>query len=107
MAAAWPRTTPRPSPGIARPPTRDDAIAQSNLGNDVLNGRGVAKDDAQAVAWYRKAADQGNAPAQNDLGVMYEKGRGVAKDEPGRDWYRKAADQGGAASDVQGGPAGQ
>ena len=21
-------------------------------------GRGVAKDDAQAVAWYRKAADQ-------------------------------------------------
>ena len=23
MAAAWPRTTPRPSPGIARPPTRD------------------------------------------------------------------------------------
>ena len=58
-------------------------------------GRGVAKDDAQAVAWVRKAADQGLAPAQNNLGKMYENGRGVAKDDAQAVyWYRKAADQG-------------
>ena len=28
------------------------------------NGRGVPKDDVQAVKWYRLAADQGNADAQ-------------------------------------------
>ena len=34
------------------------------------NGEGVLKDDAEAVHWYRLAADQGNASAQNNLGVM-------------------------------------
>ncbi len=37
------------------------------------NGEGVAKDDKQAVYWYRKAADQGYASAQYNLGLMYEK----------------------------------
>jgi uncharacterized protein len=61
------------------------------------HGRGVAKDDAQAVAWYRKAADQGDADAQNNLGLMYANGRGVAKDDAQAvAWYRKAADQGDA-----------
>ena len=56
---------------------------------------GVAKDDRQAVYWYRKAADQGNANAQYNLGVMYENGEGVAKDDKQAVyWYRKAADQG-------------
>jgi hypothetical protein len=54
-------------------------------------GRGV-----EAVPWYRKAANQGDAAAQNNLGVMYENGRGgLAKDEvEAVRWYRKAADQG-------------
>ena len=52
--------------------------------------RGVAKDDAQAVAWYRKAADQGNAAAQYNLGLMYEEGQGVAKDDAQAvAWYRR------------------
>ena len=38
-------------------------------------GSGVEQDDATAVGWYRKAADQGDANAQYNLGVMYEKGR--------------------------------
>ena len=42
--------------------------------------RGVPQDDAQAVAWYRKAADQGDARAQTNLGAAYETGRGVARD---------------------------
>jgi len=59
----------------------------------------VAKDEVEAVKWYRKAADQGYAAAQFNLGLMYEYGRGVAKDEvEAVKWYRKAADQGYAAA---------
>jgi formylglycine-generating enzyme required for sulfatase activity len=60
-------------------------------------GRGVAKDDEQAVFWYRKAAEQGNADAQYSVGWMYENGRGVANDDAQAVfWYRKAAEQGNA-----------
>jgi len=44
------------------------------------NGDGVIKDAAEAVKWYRKAAEQGNASAQTNLGVMYANGDGVIKD---------------------------
>jgi TPR repeat protein len=59
------------------------------------NGHGVARDDAAAATWYRKAADQGAAPAQNNLGVGYANGPGVPQDDAAAvTWYRKAADQG-------------
>ena len=35
-----------------------DAQAQHNLGAMYEKGLGVAKDDVQAVLWYRKAADR-------------------------------------------------
>ncbi|MFZ2168120.1 MAG: tetratricopeptide repeat protein, partial [Methylococcaceae bacterium] len=38
------------------------------------------QDYNQAVAWYRKAAEQGHAKAQFNLGVMYKKGQGVPQD---------------------------
>ena len=58
-------------------------------------GTGVAKDKAEAVSWYRKAADQGHAVAQFNLGVCYAKGTDIAKDKAEAvSWYRKAADQG-------------
>jgi hypothetical protein len=58
-------------------------------------GQGVSQDYAQAVEWYRKAADRGNAVAQNNLGIMYEEGQGVPQDSTQAvEWYRKAADQG-------------
>ena len=72
-----------------------DATAQYNLGLMYANGTGVAKDEAEAVKWFRKAADQGIARAQHNLGVMYANGQGVVKDEvEAVKWYRKAADQG-------------
>ena len=37
-------------------------------------GRGVPQDDAEAVRWYRLAADQGYVPALINLGNMYETG---------------------------------
>lgn len=63
------------------------------------SGRGVPKDDQQAVIWYRKAADQGFAEAQLYLGKHYDSGHGVAKDErQAVTWYRKAAEQGDAGA---------
>ena len=53
------------------------------------------KDDVEAIKWYRKAAEQGDARAQFSLGVMYAEGDGVAKDlEEAIKWWRKAAEQG-------------
>ena len=45
------------------------------------HGRGVPQDDDEAVVWYRKAEDQGNAVAQTNLGLMYQLGRGVPQDD--------------------------
>jgi TPR repeat protein len=92
------------------------ADAQSALGEAYAYGNGVAQDYGQAAAWYRKAADLGNAYAQRDLGDLYYNGgvikfvdapgggkRGI-RDDGGGDfpkdyslaatWYRKAAEQG-------------
>ena len=41
------------------------------------SGEGVPEDDAEAVKWYRKAADQGLTLAQFKLGGMYYNGEGV------------------------------
>ena len=36
-----------------------------------------ASDYAEAVKWFRKAAEQGDVKGQNNLGVMYENVEGV------------------------------
>ena len=72
-----------------------DADAQNNLGGMYDNGQGVPQDVAEAVKWYRLAADQGYAMAQYNLGVMYDNGQGVPQDDAeALKWYRLAADQG-------------
>jgi hypothetical protein len=59
------------------------------------NGEGVAQDNAKAVEWYQKAADQGHARAQFNLGVKYANGEGVTQDNTKAvKWYQKAAAQG-------------
>ena len=42
-----------------------NAKAQNDLGTKYAVGLGVPQDDAQAVVWYRKAAEQGDARAQD------------------------------------------
>ena len=44
-----------------------DASAQNNLGRMYEYGREVPKDEVQAVAWYHRAAEQGEARAQYTL----------------------------------------
>ncbi len=68
---------------------------QFNLGVAYATGKGVTKDDKQAVALYRLAAEQGHKDAQYRVGVCYAQGTGVTKDEKqAAAWYRKAAEQG-------------
>ena len=45
-----------------------------------LNGNGVSQDYADAVQWYRRAADQGYDLAQHNIGVIYANGDGVPQD---------------------------
>ena len=41
----------------------------------------MPQDAAEAVKWYRKAAEQGHVHAQNNLGVRYANGEGVPEDD--------------------------
>ena len=75
------------------------ARCQVVLANQYRSGKGVPKDLAEAVRWYRKAADQGDAAGQHELGTMLDAGLGIAKDEAqATALFRKAADQGYARS---------
>lgn len=40
-------------------------------------GQGVPQEHAEAVKWYRRAAEQGHAHAQQSLGLKYFLGQGV------------------------------
>jgi uncharacterized protein len=71
-----------------------NADAECNLGKLYEQGDGVPRDYAQAVNWYRKAADQGDPEGEIGLGGMYIDGHGVPKDVvQAANWYRKAAEQ--------------
>ena len=54
--------------------------AQFEMGERFFQGLGVAKDYAQAAAWFLEAANQGHAGAQNIMAMMYFLGRGVVAD---------------------------
>lgn len=50
---------------------------------------------AEAVKWYRKAANKGDNKARNDLGNCYYGGKGVEVNETeAAEWYQGAADKG-------------
>ena len=64
-------------------------------------GQGIPKDDAEAVRWWKKAAEQGNVEAEGNLGTAYGLGVGVPKDEAESvRWHTKAANNGNAASQL-------
>jgi len=50
---------------------------------------------AEAVKWYRKAAEAGEGDAMNNLGAMYANGKGVREDDvEAIRWFREAAKAG-------------
>ena len=70
------------------------AEAQFRYAEMLRDGRGVAKNMREAVAWTRKAADGGLAAAQCQMGLFYMNGLGVDRDEENAvEWLEKAAAQ--------------
>jgi len=62
-------------------------------------GKGVSKDNAEAVKWFRKSAGQGNSAGEANLGKMFARGIGVSRDyAEAMKWYRRSAEQGDSVS---------
>ena len=79
--------------------TTRNKIAKYYLGWMHHEGKGVEQNYAEALNWYRKAADQGFVFAQNQLGWMHKNGQGVKQNyAEALTWYRKAAGRGHATS---------
>ncbi len=73
---------------------RVETKAQGKLGDAYYIGLGVTASYAEAVIWYREAAEHGNAAAQRHLGIMYGLGQGVPQDYvEAYKWYDVAAAQ--------------
>jgi hypothetical protein len=85
-----------------------DATAQCVIGYCYAAGQGVRQHWAEALKWYRAAAEQGHPNAQYNLGTCYAKGRSVRLGvdvqtwdecwEKAVYWFSLATEQGDAAA---------
>jgi hypothetical protein len=75
---------------------------ESNEDSVELLRKGIAcynpKSYGEAVSWFRRAADKGNAGAMYQLGYCYQYGRGVPKDQKQADYWHNKAKQTEAAA---------
>jgi hypothetical protein len=91
-------------PALLAKANAGDAASQVLMGdNNRAAGDAVIRDlqlsaeyYKQAVAWYRKAAEQGSIAGQMHLAALYrDGGKGFPRDmAQAAEWYRKAAEQG-------------
>lgn len=71
-----------------------DAAAQLSLAIALRDGKGIAKNDAEAMKWAHKAADQGNADAQDFVGFAYLRGAVVKRNTAlAFAYFKDAADE--------------
>lgn len=71
-----------------------DAAAQLSLAIALRDGKGIAKNDAEAMQWAHKAADQGNAEAQDFVGFAYLRGAVVKRNTAlAFAYFKEAADE--------------
>jgi len=68
------------------------------FGYAYLHGEGVMQDFSQAAAWFREAADQGDADAQFALGELYQYFLHCQDHSIAAAWYFLAAEQGHAGA---------
>jgi TPR repeat protein len=73
-----------------------DAMAQFNLALLYHRGLGVPIDEAKAVAWYQKSAENGYTKAQEFLAAAYQEGWfGLPRDSLKAEyWNLRLAEQG-------------
>ncbi len=73
----------------------NDAIAESELADRSLSGRGVKGNYAAGLSYARQAAAQGNARGEFLVGLCMENGWATPRDEnQALEWWQKASDQG-------------
>jgi hypothetical protein len=78
------------------------AEAEFMVGTMYKHGNELEKSAAEAMKWYRKAAEKGHASAAVDLGLYYARGEEVAKDTAEAEkWFKMAAKQGYASAFFQ------
>ena len=77
---------------------RGDSEAQNKLGSMYARGRSVAQDHAEAVFWFRKAAEHGHADAPGSR-LMFFTVQGEHTRQHAAQWVRKAAEQGHAGAE--------
>ncbi|MEN3286127.1 MAG: uncharacterized protein V7634_427 [Bradyrhizobium sp.] len=79
---------------------KGDARAQFDVGFMHAYGWGFPRNPADAIEWYRKAAEQGLPVAQHYLGLAYVNGEGLRPDEAeAAQWFARAAAQGYASAE--------
>lgn len=73
-----------------------DAWAQARYAQMLCLGKGVEKNEAEALKWFQKSADAGNHYAQANMGLFcLTGGCGMMKDvTKAVEWYEKASRQG-------------
>jgi TonB family protein len=78
-----------------------EAKSQCELAKAYLEGSFGQRDYAEAIKYFRRAANQNLAEAQNWMGMIYEHGLGGQRDYSSAvKWYRKAAGQGDASAQL-------
>jgi len=56
-----------------------------------MEGECVDQDFAEALVWFKKAAEQDMLGSMTTIAMMYEEGKGVEKNqEIAQEWYKKA-----------------
>lgn len=78
-----------------------DAELMYYIGIAYKEGFSVEHDFSEALYWFKKSADGGNAASQYEMGLANEKGNGISKNESeAARWYRISADRGNAPANL-------
>ncbi|MEZ8739269.1 tetratricopeptide repeat protein [Photobacterium swingsii] len=74
----------------------DTPEVQAMIGDLFKNGRGLPRDNQQAVEWYTKAANEGSVQAMIELGHYYVSGGGTGKTDCANaiKWFNNASNAG-------------
>ena len=65
------------------------------LGDRFAEGRGVTRNDTEALKWYRQASDKGNSVAVDKVIKMFEDRRGFPQtDAEALKFYHHSAEKG-------------
>lgn len=89
------RTLPAKISALQKRAYAGEGSAQHDLGALYVSGKLVARNDARALYWFKRAAEGGIANAQYNLGVFYQQGIAVKPDmAQAVKWYKSAGDQG-------------